>query len=134
MRRRAIGKPLIYLGRLDSQIKVLGHRVELGEVEAAVREASGIAGVVALGWPTTGSSAEAIELFIEGDGFDTKALMTELKRKLPVYMLPRNVTILRRFPLNVNGKYDRGALQMILEKASTKSARDNIANLHSALS
>jgi hypothetical protein len=36
---------------------------------------------------------------------------------LPVYVLPRNVRILMRFPLNANGKYDRKALQMILENA-----------------
>ena len=110
------------MGRLDSQIKVLGHRVELGEVEAAAREASGLDGVVALGWPMSESGADAIELFLEADNFDTKALVGELKRRLPVYMLPRNVRILRRFPLNANGKYDRKALQMILENSSTPSA------------
>src|SRR5215831_2975075 len=41
VRRQASGKPLTYLGRLDGQIKVFGHRVELEEVEAAVRKASG---------------------------------------------------------------------------------------------
>src|SRR5436190_7255859 len=43
VRRRGPDKPLIYLGRLDNQIKLLGHRVELGEVEATVREISGAA-------------------------------------------------------------------------------------------
>jgi amino acid adenylation domain-containing protein len=129
VRRSAADKPLVYLGRLDSQIKVLGHRVELGEVEAAAREASGLDGVVALGWPMTESGADAIELFLEADNFDTKALVGELKRRLPVYMLPRNVRILRRFPLNANGKYDRQALQMILENASSASVpnRDAIS-------
>ncbi len=117
VRRAAPNKPLVYLGRLDNQIKVLGHRVELGEVEAAVRQASGLEGVVALGWPTTGSGADGIEVFLETDSFDTKALMSQLKGKLPVYMLPRNVLVLRRFPLNANGKYDRKALQLILENA-----------------
>jgi amino acid adenylation domain-containing protein len=111
----AVNKPLVYLGRLDNQIKVLGHRVELGEVEAAVRQASGLEGVVALGWPTTESGADGIEVFLETDSFDTKALVNRLKGKLPVYMLPRNVSVLRRFPLNTNGKYDRKALQLILE-------------------
>jgi amino acid adenylation domain-containing protein len=117
VRRAASNKPLVYLGRLDNQIKVLGHRVELGEVEAAVRQASGLEGVVALGWPTTESGADGIEVFLETDSFDTKALMSQLKGKLPVYMLPRNVLVLRRFPLNANGKYDRKALQLILENA-----------------
>jgi amino acid adenylation domain-containing protein len=115
VRRPAVNEPLVYLGRLDNQIKVLGHRVELGEVEAAVRQVSGLEGVVALGWPRTESGADGIELFLETDSFDTMALMSQLKGKLPVYMLPRNVLVLHRFPLNANGKYDRKALQLILE-------------------
>jgi amino acid adenylation domain-containing protein len=117
VRRPAVNKPLVYLGRLDNQIKVLGHRVELGEVEAAVRQASGLEGVVALGWPMTESGADGIEVFLETDSFDTAALVNQLKGKLPVYMLPRNVLLLRRLPLNANGKYDRKALQLILENA-----------------
>jgi amino acid adenylation domain-containing protein len=116
VRRPIPGKPLVYLGRIDNQIKVLGHRVELGEVEAAVRQASGLEGVVALGWPMTKSGADGIEVFLETDSLDTKALMSQLKGKLPGYMLPRNVLILPRFPLNANGKYDRKALQLILKK------------------
>src|SRR5437016_14158219 len=90
VRRRAADKPLIYLGRLDSQIKVLGHRVELGEVEAVARSLSGVDAVVALGWPS-GSSADGIELFLEADTFDTELLLNELKRKLPSYMVPRKI-------------------------------------------
>jgi non-ribosomal peptide synthetase component F len=115
VRRPAVNGPLVYLGRLDNQIKVLGHRVELGEVEAAVRQVSGLEGVVALGWPTTESGADGIEVFLETDNFDSKSLMSQLKEKLPTYMLPRDVHLLRPFPLNANGKYDRKALQLILE-------------------
>jgi hypothetical protein len=64
----------------------------------------------------TESSADGIEVFVETDGFDTRELVNQLKRKLPVYMLPRNVRVLRRFPVNTNGKYDRKALQLILQK------------------
>ena len=113
VRRSAPGKPLTYLGRLDNQVKILGHRVELGEVEAVVRSLSGVDAVVALGWPK-GSSADGIELFLEVDKFDTEPLMKELKTKLPAYMVPRKIRVLRRFPLNSNGKYDRRALEIIL--------------------
>jgi amino acid adenylation domain-containing protein len=116
VRRLAVDKPFVYLGRLDNQIKVLGHRVELGEVEAAIRQLSGLEGVVALGWPTTESGADGIEVFLETNGFNTKTLAMQLKEKLPVYMLPRDILVLDRFPLNANGKYDRKALQLILEK------------------
>jgi len=113
VRRSAPNRPLVYLGRLDNQVKVLGHRVELGEVEAVVRSLSGVDAVVALGWPN-GSSADRIELFLEADRFDTQSLMNQLKTKLPSYMVPRRIRLLRRFPLNPNGKYDRRALETML--------------------
>jgi amino acid adenylation domain-containing protein len=115
VRRPGRDKPLVYLGRLDNQIKILGHRVELGEVEAVIREISGVAGVVAVGWPRTGSGADAIEVFLEANAFDTQALINRLKTKLPPYMVPRSIRVIERFPLNANGKYDRTALQVILE-------------------
>ena len=110
VRRAAPNKPLVYLGRLDSQVKVLGHRVELGEVEAVVRSLCGVAGVVALAWPN-GSNADGIELFLEAEKFDTELLTKQLKTKLPYYMVPRRIRTLPRLPLNPNGKYDRKALQ-----------------------
>jgi amino acid adenylation domain-containing protein len=116
VRRSAINKLLVYLGRLDKQIKVLGHRVELGEIEAVIRQLTGLEAVVAIGWPATESGAHGIEVFLEADRFDTKALALQLKEKLPVYMLPRDILVLDRFPLNANGKYDKKALQLILER------------------
>jgi len=113
VRRSAPHRPVVYLGRLDNQIKVLGHRVELGEVEAAVRGISGVNAIVAFGWPA-GDNADRIELFLEADTFDTELLLNELKRKLPSYMVPRKIRVLPRFPLSANGKYDRHALEKIL--------------------
>jgi amino acid adenylation domain-containing protein len=115
VRRGGPDKPLTYLGRLDSQIKILGHRVELGEVEAVVRETCGLDAVVALGWPLTERGADGIELFVQSDGFDTKALLQKLKSRLPAYMVPRNVRLLSHFPLNSNGKFDRVALRQTLQ-------------------
>jgi amino acid adenylation domain-containing protein len=118
VRRAAPDKPLVYLGRLDGQLKVLGHRVELGEVEAAARQASGVDAVVALGWPMTSSGADGIELFLQAREFDTDSLLEKLKAKLPLYMVPRNVRVLNHFPLNSNGKFDRVALRRKLENSS----------------
>ena len=119
VRRSGPNKPLIYLGRLDNQIKILGHRVELGEVEAVVRNLCGVDAVVALAWPN-GSNADGIELFLEAEKFDTELLMKQLKTKLPNYMVPRRIRTLPRLPLNPNGKYDRKALQVILSASGRR--------------
>ncbi|MGC2712628.1 MAG: AMP-binding protein, partial [Pseudolabrys sp.] len=114
--RRGPGKPMVYLGRVDSQMQVLGYRVEMGEVECAVRQASGLDGVVAIGWPLTQRGADGIEVFLEAETLDVTRLVAELRSKLPPYMLPRNIRLLRALPLNSNGKFDRQALVKILEK------------------
>jgi amino acid adenylation domain-containing protein len=121
VRRREPDKPLTYLGRLDSQIKILGHRVELGEVEAVVREICGLDAVAALGWPLTERGADGIELFIQSDGFDTKSLLEKLKSRLPSYMVPRSARALSHFPLNSNGKVDRVALRQRLENLDSEA-------------
>lgn len=117
VRRPLPGKPMVYLGRMDNQIKILGHRVELGEVEFVVREMSGIDGVVALGWPINSGGADGIEVFMQASDVDTAALREKLKAKLPTYMVPRAIHLLGEFPLNPNGKFDRKALLAILESS-----------------
>ena len=104
---------MIYLGRFDSEVKVLGHRVELGEVEAVVRNLCGVAGVVAVAWPNS-NNADGIELFLEAKKCDAELLTKQLKAKLPYYMVPRRIRTLPKLPLNPNGKYDRKALEVIL--------------------
>jgi len=118
VRRPAPENPMVYLGRLDSQVKVLGHRVELGEIEAAIRETAQIDGVVAVGWPISPAGVDGIEVFLQTDAFDTRPLLDTLKSRLPVYMMPRNIRLLSHFPLNANGKYDRGALLKLLKEGN----------------
>ena len=106
---------LHYLGRLDHQVQVHGHRVELGEIESAIREAACTPAVV-LGWPVTESGVAGIVAFVAGEStFDLPGLRTKLAAKLPDYMLPREVHVLPELPLNANGKFDRAALRARLE-------------------
>jgi amino acid adenylation domain-containing protein len=106
--------PFAYLGRLDSQIKVLGHRVELGEVEAVVREEAS-AEAVAVGWPRTASGAAGIVAFVESRSLDPLTLRDRVAARLPDYMVPRKLRLLPELPLTANGKLDRIALLDLLE-------------------
>ena len=114
VRRPASDKPLVYLGRLDNQIKVLGHRVELGEIEAEIRRISGTESVAAFGWPLTANGPEGVEVFLQADETDTRALVEGLKTTLPSYMVPRKIHVLPKLPINSNGKLNRTALVALL--------------------
>jgi acyl-coenzyme A synthetase/AMP-(fatty) acid ligase len=115
VRSSADGTVLHYLGRLDNQIKVHGHRVELGEVEAAVREGSGVDAVVAVGWPRIATGAGGIVAFLGATDVDVPAVQKRLTESLPDYMRPRRFVLLDALPVNPNGKFDRKALLSMLE-------------------
>jgi acyl-coenzyme A synthetase/AMP-(fatty) acid ligase len=108
----------VYIGRTDQQIKVLGHRVELGEIEAVLRADGTVGQVAALGWPVeqTGA-ANGVVAFVSGKEIDTKRLKAQASQQLPAYMVPQEIFVLDQMPLNANGKIDRLVLRkQYLEK------------------
>jgi amino acid adenylation domain-containing protein len=110
------GEPITYVGRMDHQIKVLGHRVELGEIEAALRDASGIDAAIAIGWPLTDSGTGGTVAFLGSLDVDVATLRGTLAERLPEYMVPRRFELLEALPLNSNGKFDRKKMQAMLEE------------------
>jgi amino acid adenylation domain-containing protein len=117
VRRPRSPGPLIHLGRIDSQIKVLGHRVELGEIEATVRKHCGSDAVVATGWPRTSSGYGGVEVFIESR-VESNYLRDAVGSELPEYMVPRRFHFREELPRNSNGKLDRTAISKLLEGES----------------
>lgn len=101
----------VYLGRVDHQIKVLGHRVELGEIEAALRADPAVVEAVALGWPVEEGTALGIVAFVSGSNPDPARLTDTVRLTLPDYMTPREICVVDAMPLNANGKIDRNALR-----------------------
>ncbi len=106
---------LLFASRKDFQIKHMGHRIEMGEIEAA---ANAIDGIVKCGC-IYDDIKRRIVLFcqcgegVELSGNDIKAALTE---KLSAYMVPNRVTVLDQVPLNANGKIDRVALKELYFK------------------
>src|SRR5689334_18034487 len=96
-----------YVGRMDTQIKINGYRVELGEIEAVLRQ-SGCSEAVALPWPDR-NKTKAIIAFVTPDR-PIREISAFARSRLPTYMVPRRIEPVDVFPLNVNGKTDRGAL------------------------
>jgi non-ribosomal peptide synthetase component F len=88
VRRPPPGKPLVYLGRVDNQIKIQGYRVELGEIEAVLRDEAGVEVAIAVGWPVTPSGADGVVGFLGADRADTAAIRNRVIARLPPYMHP----------------------------------------------
>jgi len=112
-------QPIVFLGRFDHQIKIAGVRIELGEVELALRKAAGTDMAVALGWPITTSGASGIVAFVANAKATPNAIQETLKRDLPNVMVPRDIRLLDALPINPNGKVDRRALLELLQRSST---------------
>jgi len=99
------GEIMLY-GRKDSQVKIQGYRVELGEIEFHAREFLNGINVVVLPFVNKSSNTE-LSIFIETKKIDINSLESYLKLKLPPYMIPTNYSLVQDFPLNTNGKIDK---------------------------
>ena len=111
--RQAGSYTLDYLGRGDRQVKIHGFRVELGEVEAVIREFPGVADTVVVaadGPGETGNFLAAYVVMDKGAVLDTHALRDFIRARKPFYMAPSVMMQLDVIPLTVNGKVDRKAL------------------------
>lgn len=107
-----------HLGRTDNQVKVLGHRVELEEVEAHLREVCGVDSVAAVAWPMTNASAVGIVAFVAGSILPAAEIRKRMQRRVPKYMVPTEVRFLKRLPLSASGKTDRKTLTRMRSQGS----------------
>lgn len=94
---------LIYISRIDFQIKHMGYRIELGEIEAAAN---------ALGYVTACAAVydgdrDKIILAYEGKKRESAEILSDLRLRLPEYMTPQIVKRIKAMPHNANGKVDR---------------------------
>ena len=94
---------LEFLGRHDHQVKLHGHRIELGEVEMALRRAPGVRDAAVI------AREEQLIAYVVGRA-DSSELRKELHRQLPHSMVPSVIMPLATLPLTANGKVDRKAL------------------------
>ena len=104
---------LEFLGRNDEQVKVRGHRVELGEIESVLREMPDVADAVALARGTGADSLAAYVVPAPGsprEGDLAARVRAHARRHLPDHMVPAAVVVLAALPLGPNGKVDRRAL------------------------
>jgi acyl-coenzyme A synthetase/AMP-(fatty) acid ligase len=98
------------LGRTDNQVKVLGNRIELEDVEAHLRAVCGTELVAAVAWPVAHGTADGIVAFVADMEIKPGEIRIALAKRIPSYMMPTSIRAVEALPMNVNGKADRQAL------------------------
>jgi amino acid adenylation domain-containing protein len=106
------------LGRIDHQIKILGYRVELEEIEAHLRAAAETEMVAAVAWPHENGLPTGIVGFIGTTEVDDQQIIKRLRQRIPSYMVPGQIIAMNNLPINPSGKIDRHALQQLLHQRS----------------
>lgn len=103
---------LEFLGRLDHQVKLRGHRIELEEIASVLRRFEGVRDAVAavLGDPKQGTERLVAYVAHDQAPVTQNQLLQFARRQLPPYMVPSTFVLLDRLPLNASGKVDRKAL------------------------
>ncbi len=98
-----------YIGRIDDQVKILGHRIELGEVESILRSCPQVNQAVVL-HKNIGSSLKGMAAYVDYAKHDWLKVKAFIDAKLPQYMIPGYFEKLSDFPITSNGKVDRQSM------------------------
>ena len=109
------GGELEYVGRSDGQVKVRGYRVELGEVEARVREHGGVAAAAAMAEEAGGGMGRRVVCYVQwragyGEVGGGGELREWLRERVPEYLVPGVIVAVEAWPRLASGKTDRGRL------------------------
>jgi D-alanine--poly(phosphoribitol) ligase subunit 1 len=103
-----------HLGRIDNQIKVHGHRVELEEIESHLRACAGTDAVVAVPRRVSFGSADGVVAFVSHSAIPLLELQQALRSRLPAYMVPSEIRPIDELPIGPTGKFDRKALMELV--------------------
>ncbi|WP_033294349.1 Pls/PosA family non-ribosomal peptide synthetase [Amycolatopsis jejuensis] len=120
---RAESEGLLFLGRLDEQIKLGGRRIELGEVDAALQALPGVRGAAAAVRRTKAGNQVLVGYLVteDGEALDSDDAATRLRAQLPAALVPLLATV-DDLPTRTSGKVDRAALPWPLSTVDASAA------------
>lgn len=102
---------IVFLGRVDSQVKTRGFRIELGEIESAIRHHLDVRQTVVLAIENKNQKQLVAYITLnEGVNLLNRDLRNWLRKKLPSYMIPSAFILMEQLPTLANGKLDRSNL------------------------
>ncbi|MGN7996791.1 non-ribosomal peptide synthase/polyketide synthase, partial [Chitinophaga sp. 22308] len=108
-RREADGL-ITFMGRTDDQVKIRGYRIEPGEIENVLQELAGVKQALVTVRTHAGSGKQLVAYIVPAEDYNKEYIRSALRERLPDYMVPSFIVEMEAFPLNANGKIDRGLL------------------------
>jgi acyl-CoA ligase (AMP-forming) (exosortase A-associated) len=104
---------LYFVGRKDEMIKTSGYRISPAEIEEVIYETGMVRDAVAFGVDdeAIGQAVVIAVTPLQNEVLDESALLAQLRRQLPLYMIPRRVVVRDELPRSPNGKFDRNLLR-----------------------
>ncbi|MEH2000624.1 MAG: amino acid adenylation domain-containing protein [Nostoc sp.] len=101
-----------FLGRIDNQVKIRGFRIELGEIETALNQYAGVRETVVIAREDVPGNKRLVAYVVTEPklAITVNELRNFIKERLPEFMMPSAVMLLKELPLSANGKVDRKAL------------------------
>lgn len=118
-----------FVGRIDSQIKIRGQRLELGEVESVLRSCPAVEDCAVLALKDQAGEDYLAAYLVPAHGsIDLAEIRSHCRRKMPDFMIPSRFVVLKTMPLSTNGKLDRRALAQIQSEEPLSSAMDARGN------
>ncbi len=110
---------LWFHGRVDNQVKIRGHRIELEEIDLAVQSVPDVQRAVAVVLAGSDGS-EIVVAYIASRAVAAEEVLLVCRERLPAYMRPAQVVQFDELPRNANGKVDRKAAKVLLEQAGQR--------------
>ncbi|MEM9821143.1 MAG: amino acid adenylation domain-containing protein [Bacteroidota bacterium] len=101
---------IVFMGRVDDQVKVRGYRIELGEIENALQATEQVKQATVVTQNDSTGNKQVVAYIVPQANFDATAIRSALKHQLPEYMIPTFMVEMDALPLTNNGKVDRAAL------------------------
>lgn len=101
---------LYCLGRKDNQIKFMGYRIELEDIEKNIKSIDGVIDCAVVALFDCSNKVKKVKAYLVLENIDIEELKNKLKELIPDYMIPKSFVILEKMPINSNGKIDRKAL------------------------
>lgn len=113
---------VVFIGREDSQVKIHGYRVELGEVEQALQQHKEVKNAVVLCWKNADGDDYLAAYIIVSESVPDINFKSYLSARLPAYMIPSWFIPMNEFPIGATGKIDRKLLPEPDKVAAVKVA------------